>query len=306
MLGLFELLQHRHAVHSLESQSTGERGHSLVAPQMQGMGRQQDCFPRRSSGIQPGLDLDDVKRGDGLQKHLGPGPIDSLHVLVMVGQPVVEALPGLDEFGGRGPELRLAGDRQGWLVEQEFEIVQHYPARGHDAVPERAEIFRRDPGPVQRVLHELDDRAQIVQLVDVGNRGFCWQDLDGLALAVVAQCGFEGYVLRFEEPTPGFGPTEEPDPGQEFAVDVKFEPAFVAIDGVFAAGRVFVVFDRIVEGLSHAVGDVLQRAVIPVEKRCAALSRYILLVECVAWQPVVALLLVGVSGWIRYRIVLRR
>ena len=66
VLGPFELLQHRLAVHFLESQSTGERGHSLVTPQMQGMGRQQDRFPGRSSGIQPGLDLDDVERGDGL------------------------------------------------------------------------------------------------------------------------------------------------------------------------------------------------------------------------------------------------
>ena len=77
---------------------------------------------------------------------------------------------------------------------------------------------------------------------------------------------------RFEEPAPVIGPAEEPDPGQEFAVDLEFEPALVAIDGIPAAGRVFVVLDRIAQGLVHAVGDILQRLVIPVEKRRAALS----------------------------------
>ena len=82
----------------------------------------------------------------------------------MSGQPVVETLPGLDELGGGGPELRLSGNRQRWLVEQETEVVQYHPARGHDAVPELAEILRRDPFLVQRVLHLPDDRAKIVHL----------------------------------------------------------------------------------------------------------------------------------------------
>ena len=272
MFGPFELSQHCLAVHFLVFQSAGEGGHSLVTPQMQGMGRQQDRFPGRSLGIQPGLDLDDVERGDGLQKRPGPGVIDVVHRRVMPGQPVVEALPGLDELRGGVPELRLSGDRQRRLVEQEAEIIQYHPACGHDAVPEPAEILRRDPSLVQLILHLPDDRAKFVHLAVVRDRGLTRPELDRLALSVVAQRSFKRRIPRFEEPAPVIGPAEELDPGQEFAVDVEFEPAFFAIDGILAAGRVLVVLNRIVQGLAHLVGDVLQRLVITVEQRRAALS----------------------------------
>ena len=57
-----------------------------------------------------------------------------MHRRVMPGQPVVQALPGIDEIGGGGPELRLSGERQRRLVEQEAQIIQYHPASGHDAV----------------------------------------------------------------------------------------------------------------------------------------------------------------------------
>ena len=124
------------------------------------MGRQQDGLPGRSPLIQLGPDLHDVQRRDGLEEHSRPGVVDVVHFRVMPGQPVVEAFPSLHELGGRRPERWFAGDRQHRLVQQEGEVVMNHPARIHDAVPESAEVLRRDASLVQLFLHLPDNRAQ--------------------------------------------------------------------------------------------------------------------------------------------------
>ena len=205
--------------------------------------------------------------------------VDVVHRPVMLGQLVVQALPGREQLGRRRRELRLSRDRQRWLVEQEADLVQHHPARQDDAVPEPAEILWRDVSPAQRLLHLLDERAKAVLVAVVRDRCLARPEADRLALGEVPQGGFEGRVPRFEEAAPIVRPAEVPDPGQEFPIDGEFEPAVLAVDGVLAAGRVGVVLDRIVQGLADALGNVPQRLVIPVEQHLAALPRDALLVQ---------------------------
>ena len=97
-----------------------------------------------------------------------------------------------------------------------------------------------------------------------------------------------------------------PDPGQELAIDRELEPAFAALDDILAAGLLLVVLDRGVERLADTGGDVLQRLLVPVEKRRGPLSRDAPLVQRVVRQPVVVRLLLRARRRIRRRIVLQR
>ena len=106
--------------------------------------------------------------------------------------------------------------------------------------------------------------------------------------------------------SPVVGTAEVPDPGQELAIDREFEPAFAAVDDILAAGLLLVVLDRSVERLADTGGDVLQRLLVPVEKRPGPLSRYAPLVQRVVRQPVVVRILLRAGRRVRRRIVLRR
>ena len=95
---------------------------------------------------------------------------------------------------------------------------------------------------------------------------------DGLALAEVAERGLERRVARLEEAPPDVRPAEEPNPGQKPAIDVEFEAMLGAVGRVLAGGGVFVILDGVAQRLADAIADVLQRLVVPVQKRRAARS----------------------------------
>ena len=292
MLRLLQLVEHGIAIHPVELQAAGKPRNAFVPPQVQWVRGKQNGLPGGPSALQRRPDLNDVERRDGLEEELGPGVIDLVHRRMVLREPGVEPITGLQEFRRCGTEPGLAGEGQHGLMKQDVEMAQDdLPGRDH-AIPTVAKVLVRHAAVGQLPLHCVEQRPQVVPPTVMRNRPLQRLEARRIALAVVPKRVLEGRARRFDHPAPGFGRAEEANPGQNLPLDLELEPLFVAVRLVLTARGVFLPIDGLGQGPPNLTDERLELRVLAVDQQFASVPGYRAIVSDT--RP---LRLVLVVGW---------
>ena len=270
VLRLLQLVEHGGAVHPVELQAAGERRDAFVPPQVQWVRRKQNGLPRGPSALQGRPDLNDIERRDGFEEELRPGVIDLVHGRVVLREPGVEPVTGLQERRRRRAEVGPAGEGQHGLMQQKVDMPEDgSPGCGH-AIPAAAQVLVH-AADRQLPLHGVEERPQVVPLPVMRNRPLQRFETRRIALTMVPKGVLEGRARRFDHPAPGVVRAEEANPSQNVALDRELERAFVAVHFVLPARGVFLSFDGLGQCLLNPAGERLELLVIAIDQQLAAI-----------------------------------
>ena len=270
VLGFLQLVEHGAAVHPFEPQAACERRNAFVPPQVQWMRREQNGLPGGPSPPQSCPDLNDVERCDGLEEELGVDVIDLVHRRMVLRELGVEPIAGLQEFRYRGTELGLAGEGQHGLMKKDVEMAQDDLAGRDHAIPAVAKVLVRHAAGSQLPLHFVEQRSQVVQLIDIRNRPLQRLETRRITLAVVPKGVLEGRARCFDDTAPSISRAEESNPSQNLAFENEFELLFIAIQFVLTARGVIFSLDGRGQSLLDPADERLERLGLAVDQQLAA------------------------------------